>query len=222
MKLPWLLQLLARVQNVLSYSKVKAAKLILNRGVLAKKNEISGIKDLEDKLAEVERKAVSEGWLTSLREERLKLIADLWKGLRLEEQKWWQKSRVKWLVEGDKNTRFFHNVSNTRRRNNFIGNILFNGVVHSAPTQVKEGVFNFFKDHFKNVTWSRPKVGGLDIKRISVEDRKALGRDFNLEEVWETLSSSDRIKAPGLAGLNLNFIKAKWEDINPGELYEFH
>ena len=41
----------------------------------------------------------------------------------LVESSWRQKSRVLWLKEGDNNTKFFHKVTNSNRRHNFIGGL---------------------------------------------------------------------------------------------------
>ena len=57
---------------------------------------------------------------------------------------WSQKSRVKWLKEGDKNTKFFHCMANGRRRMNYLGNILIDGKRDTEPSEVKEGIAKFF------------------------------------------------------------------------------
>jgi hypothetical protein len=56
--------------------------------------------------------------------ERTRLISDLEKNIYLAEICWRQKSWVKWLKEGDKNTKYFHTVANSHRRHNYTSRIL--------------------------------------------------------------------------------------------------
>ncbi|KAK3211669.1 hypothetical protein Dsin_016375 [Dipteronia sinensis] len=94
---------------------------------------------VEEKLSIVDKKAVGEGWSHNLRTERLKLMVELWKNLRREEQSWHRKSRVKWIKEGDRNTRLFHAVANERRRVNRIGEILINRASYFDLAQIRDG-----------------------------------------------------------------------------------
>jgi hypothetical protein len=48
-----------------------------------------------------------------------------------EEVNWRQKSRVLWLKEGDKCTKFFHRIANLNRRSNAIESLLVNGSISS-------------------------------------------------------------------------------------------
>ncbi|KAK3219223.1 hypothetical protein Dsin_013193 [Dipteronia sinensis] len=161
----------------------------------------------------------------------MKEVVKEWKGCKVSSSKSValaskiKKSWVKWLKEGDKNSKFFHSVANGRSRRNHIGEISFGGVKVSNPVQVRNGVVNFFKDQFSNVGWRRPKILGLEIKLILEVERKVLDEGFSEEEVWGAVSGCDGNKAPGPDDLNLNFIKANWKVIQ-GDfmkfIHEFH
>ena len=64
---------------------------------------------------------------------------------------WRQKSKVKWLNEGDRNSKFFHFLANGRRRSNYVGEIVIDGVRTTDPKMVKDGVRSLFKNQFQNV-----------------------------------------------------------------------
>nr|GEU34701.1 reverse transcriptase domain, reverse transcriptase zinc-binding domain protein [Tanacetum cinerariifolium] len=59
-----------------------------------------------------------------------------------------QKARVKWEVEGDENSKFFHGLTNSRRKSQSIHGIMHEGVWLSDPKDIKEAFLNFYKDKF--------------------------------------------------------------------------
>ncbi|KAK2656829.1 hypothetical protein Ddye_009881 [Dipteronia dyeriana] len=108
-------------------NKVKAVKSFLK---VQLKNRIVGgneSKKLEVELVQIELLAEKNGWSTILREERLVCLKKLWKQIRIDEQKWRQFSRIKWLKDSDRNLKFFHMMTNVRRKANFIGDIIIEG-----------------------------------------------------------------------------------------------
>ena len=167
-------------------------------------------KDIEVRMEALDKMAVTNGWDDKLRKDRLLLLVEAWSGSRKEEQVWRQKSRIKWLKEGDRNSKFFHFVANGRRRRNFIGDLCFNGVSTSNPHLIREGIFDFFKKQYSKVEWQRPKINGLNLKRLSTDQRNGLEVVFTYEEVWDALCSCNGNISPGPDGFNLNFIKTHW------------
>ncbi|KAK3183580.1 hypothetical protein Dsin_030866 [Dipteronia sinensis] len=139
--------------------------------------------DFEDRLGDIDKKAVAGGWSEGLRKERLAILEEMWIGIMRDEQMWRQKFRIQWLKKGDKNTKFFHSMANGRRRMN-------------AITEVK---------------LDRRKVN-LVQKVLSVCDSAKLEEPFTWEKVLVAVEGCDENKAPGPDGMNLNFLKVNWEE----------
>jgi hypothetical protein len=94
--------------------------------------------DLLDKSEEVRRLSEKEN-------ERRKLLAlDLETSLLQEEMSWRQKSRVRWLKEGDNCTKFFHQVARANTRNNSIESLIVNCSLTSDPACISEHVVNYY------------------------------------------------------------------------------
>ena len=57
---------------------------------------------------------------------------------------WRQKSREVWVKEGDRNTRFFHNMANAHRRHNDNVSLKITGACVNKGQDLQEGVVNAF------------------------------------------------------------------------------
>ncbi|KAK3218535.1 hypothetical protein Dsin_012505 [Dipteronia sinensis] len=138
---------------------------------------------------------------------------------------WRPKSRVKWLKEGDSNTKFFHVLANGRKRQNFIDDICFDSVRNSGLIPVRNRILNFSKNHFKKVLWQRPSIRNMELNRLSSLEVEQLESKLTMEEVSEALKSCDGNKALGPDGFNLNCIQSNWEALQGNFMnfiHEFH
>lgn len=80
---------------------------------------------------------------------RQELMALLFRDLKLRNNILAQKSRNKWLKEGDTNSRFFHSYINRRRKRNEIVGINIEGQWLEEVEEVKQGISEFFRKHYQ-------------------------------------------------------------------------
>nr|GFB30040.1 RNA-directed DNA polymerase, eukaryota, reverse transcriptase zinc-binding domain protein [Tanacetum cinerariifolium] len=85
-----------------------------------------------------------------------------------------QKAKVKWALEGDENTSFFHGSLKKKRRESAIKGILKNGVWIDDPGEVKHEFYTHFCNRFSCTCASRPIIKDVDFKQISVEQQEFL------------------------------------------------
>uniref|UniRef100_A0A2N9G614 Uncharacterized protein n=1 Tax=Fagus sylvatica TaxID=28930 RepID=A0A2N9G614_FAGSY len=192
-------------------NKLKALKLDLKKWNV---NEFGNIHFKHQKLLHSLHELESLGERRVLSEveknERLRLISDLETTLYLEEICWRQKSRVKWLKEGDKNTKYFHTVANSHRRRNSIRQLSINGVLSTDQEAIKAEISGFYRQLYIEETTCRPLLDGLSFSSISPEEASWLERPFEEEEICQVVRNMNGDKAPGPDGFPMAFYHACW------------
>lgn len=125
-----------------------------------------------------------------------------------------QKARLNWSIQGDKNTKFFHQSIQRRRNKNNISRILWQGTWFSQPCDIKKVFYNHFKGFLSSkrhkITFN---VGNLIQSRLNSSDRSLLEQAFTMEEVDLALSDSTNDKSPGPDGINFRCLKIMWPSL---------
>jgi exonuclease III len=136
------------------------------------------------------------------------LVKDFWRQLHFKESLLKQKSRLRWVKEGDSNSRYFHeSIKSRRRKNQLIALKDGDRWIQGVP-EVKGFVKNFYEDNFRERWEDRPNLNGLTFRSLTMEDNMELTASFTCDEVREAIWSSDGNKCPGPDGFNFNFLKA--------------
>jgi hypothetical protein len=128
----------------------------------------------------------------------------------LEEVSWRQKSRVLWLKEGDNVTKFFHQMANSHRRNNYMERVEVDGAVYEVESEVREKVVQYYASLYQEHEPWRPTIDGLDFDLISDEEQAMLERKFDRDEVLQVVNDLQGDKAPGPDGFTMAFFQKCW------------
>ena len=153
------------------------------------------------------------------------LCRDLERAILQEEISWRQKSRINWLKEGDKCTKFFHLMANSNKRYNTIESLRINGSLSSNPAAIRDHAVNFYESLFAETMQWRPRLDDLAFESISAFEAFSLEATFLEKEVKDVIFGMDGNKAPGPDGFSMAFFQACWgvlkEDIM-AVFAEFH
>jgi hypothetical protein len=127
-----------------------------------------------------------------------------------EETYWHQRSREKWLLQGDSNTSFFHRISNGCKRKRTIFSLKDGGNIIHGTSDLLDHATAFYKNLFgpaidsgirleDNIWSAEEKINDLD--------REAMDRPFSEEEVKYTIDQMENNKAAGPDGIPAEFYK---------------
>jgi mannosylglycoprotein endo-beta-mannosidase len=147
------------------------------------------------------------------------MIASL---LREEELKWYQRSKSKFILEGDSNTRYFHSVANGRHRKKSIHSLVQDKGTIVGLYNLKSYITNYYKNMFGS-----PEEGNFhmdetrteDILQVSIEENNLLTTEYSEEEVRKAIFQMEHNKALGPDGFPDEFYQTFWDTIK-GDLLD--
>ncbi|GJX77763.1 RNA-directed DNA polymerase, eukaryota [Tanacetum coccineum] len=118
-----------------------------------------------------------------------------------------QKVKIKWSIEGDENSKFFHGMLNKKRNQQTICGILKDGTWVDDPNLVKNEFFTHFRERFDQPCSSRLLLETDFPNRINVEQNLILERPVSKEEVKRAIWDCGIDKSPGPDGFTFGFCR---------------
>nr|GFA94482.1 RNA-directed DNA polymerase, eukaryota, reverse transcriptase zinc-binding domain protein [Tanacetum cinerariifolium] len=122
-----------------------------------------------------------------------------------------QKAKVKWEVEGDENSKFFHGLINSRRKSQSIHGIMHEGLWLSGPKDIKEAFINFYKKKFSCHGSQVSFPSFMPAHRHNASDQDLLEAVVSIEEIKTAVWDCGSNKASGPDGYSFLFIKRFWD-----------
>jgi hypothetical protein len=168
------------------------------------------IKERVEELRALELAVEGRGLSEAKRERKRIMCRDLERALFQEEISWRQKSRIKWLKEGYKCTKFFYLMANSNKRYNTIESLHINGSLSSNPAAIRDHAVNYYDSLFaESMPW-RPRFDDLVFESLFAVEASSLEAPFLEKEVKDVIFGMHGNKVPGLDGFSLAFFQVCW------------
>jgi hypothetical protein len=170
-------------------------------------------RELMARLGGIQRAIHNGNGSGGLRRLEKKLHIELDDILKKEELMWFQRSRAKWLTDGDRNTKYYHLKTVQRRRKNNV-TMLRNGDgvwvedvenIHSMVNEFYKDLFSFQNQRHEWITTS-PTYPTFEDKM-----KDMLGVEVDNDEVKRAVFNMNPWKAPGPDGFPAGFYQKSWE-----------
>lgn len=174
--------------------------------------------NIEDRLSQIHKEWAS-GINREDSNEQERILMQKWQ-LRCHQEEilWKQKSRIQWLKEGEKNTKFFHRSTMDYRGAN---KILKLTNASGEVIQNHNDISTLLTSHFKKIAQesqedrseAREEIIQAIPQIITPAQNASSLRKVSMEEVEEAVKDMPNDKAPGPDGFTINFYKACWQTV---------
>ncbi|KAL4313838.1 hypothetical protein AHAS_Ahas15G0025100 [Arachis hypogaea] len=132
--------------------------------------------------------------------------------LNQEELLWLQKSRQQWIVDGDRNMKFYHTKTAIRRRKNRILKLRRgDGSWCEEQQELKDMAVSFYSSLYKEESTDYLSLDlPISYPVMKDEHKAALLKQPNNEEIHKAIFHIGSLKAPGEDGFPAYFYKENW------------
>ncbi|GJY28671.1 RNA-directed DNA polymerase, eukaryota, reverse transcriptase zinc-binding domain protein [Tanacetum coccineum] len=152
------------------------------------------------------------------------IIKDLQNLDRVEASELAQKSNIKWVIEGDKNSKYFHGILNKKHSQLTVRGILVEGIWIDSPDVVKNEFFMHFQNRFDHPGPSRLILDMIFPNILSEDQRDDMERPVSKDEIKKAVWDCGLDKSPGPDGFTFGFYRRGSILVNgsPTNEFQFH
>ncbi|GJR36520.1 RNA-directed DNA polymerase, eukaryota [Tanacetum coccineum] len=124
-----------------------------------------------------------------------------------------QKAKIKWGIEADENSKFFHAIVNQKRRYLSIHGIKYEGHWLTDPLRIKDALFTFYETKFQRVDVAKIISRSPFYKSLNDDQNSFLVSLITESEIKDAIWDCGSEKSLGPDGFTFAFYKKFWDTI---------
>lgn len=192
---------------------LKAELRSWNKNVFGNVNQL--VKEAEANLHDIQHQIQTNGHNDSIIQQENQAQLNLQKALYIEETFWHERSKVKWHLEGDRNTAYFHRVTKIRHTTNLITSIKDGENIITDQNLIANHAVNFYKSLFcTNIVLHDQLLVEEVIPQLVIDNtNQMLTMVPSLDEIHSAAFSLNKDSAPGPDGFGAVFFQSYWDII---------
>ncbi len=196
--------------------KIKVQEASIVFGVERAKKRKEYINKLQSEIEKI-KKLESEGVIVDLnkKEDIQSKISEYYKE---KDDGYLIRSKIKWIEEGEKSTKFFFNLEKSRQSSNVIRQIKDkNGNLQTEDNDILKAASDFYKNLFttKNIDQSKIDEYLNDtnfINKLTEPQKNDCDKEITEQEIEKVIKNLKIEKSPGCDGLTPEFYKKLWPE----------
>ncbi|XP_072065378.1 uncharacterized protein [Arachis hypogaea] len=203
----WKIEVVGSAMFSLAQKLKECRHILVQWQITHKANSRKEIEDLQTSLEELRVAGINGGEEITRLEEKLELA------YMKEESYWREKSRVKWLKEGDQNTRFCHQKFQSRVRRNIIWRLVGrNNEIASKSEDIAKVAEDYFCNNFSSSCSFDPNPYLEDLQpKVTASMNRKLQRPLTMDEVKRATFGVHAQSDLGDDGFTAKFFHFFWD-----------
>nr|GEW33033.1 RNA-directed DNA polymerase, eukaryota [Tanacetum cinerariifolium] len=189
-------------------NKLQDLKIIIRRWVKDKKlQQCTARSSIKEELSVIDKDLDRGQGSDDALLKRMELMRQLHDINQIEAKDTFQKSKIKWAIEGDENTTFFHGIINKKRSQISIRGVFADGIWCTSPDSVKDTFKNHFEARFQQPKHDRFILNTSFNKRLSFDQVEEMDRGVSRDEIRRAVWNCGDNKLPGPDGYSFEFFR---------------
>ncbi|GJU38233.1 RNA-directed DNA polymerase, eukaryota [Tanacetum coccineum] len=172
-----------------------------------KRQQVGRTNDLKTKLCDIDKMLDQGGATDDILLSRMEVLKQLHDVQASNNRDFMQKAKVRWAIEGDENSKYFHTIINKKRANLSVKGVMVDGDWIDDPYLVKQEFRNHFADRFQDPGSRRGSLNFLFPNRLRNDQILDLESPISNDEIRTAVWGCGEDKSPGPDGFTFEFFR---------------